>query len=51
VVVGYALRRVAQTDGKPDPVTEARREEEERELKQRRRETGQINPARDREVF
>jgi membrane protein implicated in regulation of membrane protease activity len=51
VVVGYALRRATQTGGKPDPVTEARREEDERDLKQRRRETGQVNPARDYEVF
>ena len=51
VVVGYALRRVSQTDGKADPVSEARREDEQRELKERRRETGQVNPARDHEVF
>jgi membrane protein implicated in regulation of membrane protease activity len=51
VVVGYAFRRAAQTEGKPDPVAEARHEEDQRELKERRRETGQINPARDYEVF
>ena len=51
VVVGYVLRRTTETDAKPDPVAEARIEEEERDLKERRRETGQISPARDYEVF
>lgn len=51
LVVGYALRGAAQTEGKADPVAEARREEDRRDRKERRRETGQVNPARDYEVF
>jgi membrane protein implicated in regulation of membrane protease activity len=51
VVVTYALKRASQTGGKPDPVTEARIEEERGDLKARRRATGQVNPAKDREVF
>jgi hypothetical protein len=50
-VVVFALGRAGQTGGKPDPVTEAREEEERRDLEERRRRTGQINPARDYEVF
>ena len=49
-VVGYAIQRASQADGKPDPVTEAAIEEK-RDLKERRRKTGQINPAKDYEVF
>jgi membrane protein implicated in regulation of membrane protease activity len=50
VVVGYALSRAARAGDKPDPVREARAEEK-RDLSARRRRTGQINPARDYEVF
>jgi membrane protein implicated in regulation of membrane protease activity len=51
IVVGYALQRANQDDGKPDPMAEARIEEQARQLKERRRKTGQINPAKDYEVF
>ena len=51
VVVGYALQRANQDRGKPDPMAEARIEDAPRELKERRRKTGQINPAKDYEVF
>ena len=51
VVVVFGLGRASQTGDKPDPVSEARLEEERAELKRRRRETGQINPAKDYEVF
>jgi membrane protein implicated in regulation of membrane protease activity len=50
VVIGYAYRQASQA-GKPDPVTEARLEEEKADKAERRRKTGQINPARDYEVF
>jgi membrane protein implicated in regulation of membrane protease activity len=51
VVVAYALNRVNQAGDKPDAVEEARVEEERRDLSERRRRTGQINPAKDYEVF
>ncbi len=50
-VVGYAIRSANQAHGKPDPVTEAAIEDEQRDLKERRRKTGQISPAKDYEVF
>jgi len=50
-VVIYALRRADRTGDKPDPINEARLEEEKVELKERRRRTGQLNPAKDYEVF
>jgi type IV secretory pathway TrbD component len=49
LVIGYTYRRTQASGDKPDPVTEARVEEEE--LAERRRETGQISPARDHQVF
>jgi membrane protein implicated in regulation of membrane protease activity len=51
IVVGYALKRANQDQGKPDPMAEARIEDAQRELKERRRKTGQISPAKDYEVF
>jgi membrane protein implicated in regulation of membrane protease activity len=44
-VVGYSLQRASETQGKPDPVTEARVEEERAE------ESAQPRRGRDREVF
>jgi membrane protein implicated in regulation of membrane protease activity len=51
VVVGYAVNRANQAGDKPDPVEEARIEEGRRNRGDRRRRTGQINPAKDYEVF
>jgi membrane protein implicated in regulation of membrane protease activity len=51
IVVGYAFSRVNQSAGKPGPAAEARIEQEQHDLKKRRRKTGQINPAKDYEVF
>jgi hypothetical protein len=51
IVVGYALGRANQSGDKPDPVDESRIERERLDLNQRRRKTGQVNPAKDYEVF
>jgi membrane protein implicated in regulation of membrane protease activity len=51
IVVGYALGRVNQSGDEPDSVEEARIERERLDLRERRRKTGQVNPAKDYEVF